>query len=195
MMKMFVRSLVLGASLLLAATAVSAGGIHYQVDTSTRFMADEAANLSGFRMTWTYEPEVSAVIIDGRNMDSGELRQLGEDIMEDLYGLGYYIQFTVNDRPVPFNKVTHFGIKLVENQRIQMEMQVDLKKAIPVAGTVLRLKLVDPDGSAVLVYSGAEKVVLANDLVSKCAGATLENQMMQLNGHDMDVQTASVVCQ
>lgn len=194
MMKKTIRSLALGLCLCLSATAVSAGGVHYQVSTSTRFMADQAGNMQGFRMNWVYDPEVSAIIVDGRDLSNGGLRKMGEDIMADLYSLGYYIQFTANDQPVPIKKVEQFTIELVEEGSILLGMQVNLKQPVPVAGKIFRLKLVDPDGSARLVYSGVDRIVLDNNLVKKCAAPTLESAKLDLSGHEVDVQTASVAC-
>lgn len=193
-MNRLIRPLVSGLMVLLAATSVSAGGIHYQVSTSTRFVADGAANLTGLRMNWVYDPEVSSVIIGGRDMSGGALRQLGEDIMADLYSLGYYVQFTANGQPLPIHKVENFSIKLAENSSIQLGMQVDLKQALPVAGKAFRLKLADPDGSAVLAYSGVDRVVLDNGVVGKCTPPTLTAELLEINGHEMDVQTVTVAC-
>lgn len=194
MMKMSIRLLALGLTLLLSATAASAGGMHYQVSTSTRFMADEAANLEGFRMNWVYDPEVSSVIIDGRDLGNGGLRRMGEDIMADLYSLGYYIQFTANNQPVPIKKVEQFTIELVEEGRILLGMQVDLKQPVPLAGKVFRLKLADPDGSALVAYSGVDRIVLDHVMAAKCAAPVLDSTTVNMNGHEMVVQNASVTC-
>lgn len=195
MMKIFIRRLALSVSLCLAATSALASGVHYQVSTSARFVADEAANLTGLQMNWVYDPEVSAIIIDGRDLDNGGLRQMGEDIMEDLYALGYYIQFTANDQPMPINKVEQFSIKLTEDSSIQLGLQIDLARPLSVNGKVFRLKLIDPDGSASLLYTGADRIVLDNALVNKCAAPVLDSTKVNLNSHEMDVQIVSVACQ
>lgn len=194
MMKISIRPLVFGLSVFLAATNAFASGIHYQVSTSTRFMADEAGNLEGFRMNWVYDPEVSSVIIDGRDLGGGALRQMGADIMEDLYALGYYVQFTANDQPVPITKVEQFTIELTEDSSIQLGLQVDLQQPVPVAGKIFRLKLSDADGSALLAYSGADRIVLDNSLAGKCTTPVLDSAVVDLNGHDMEVQNVSVTC-
>jgi ABC-type uncharacterized transport system substrate-binding protein len=180
--------------MLLPATLLQASGIHYQISTSTRFYADEAGNLAGLRMNWVYDPEVSAIIVDGREPDAAGLRQLGEDIMADLYTLGYYIQLTVNGQPLAVNKVSQFTIKLVEEGSIQLGMQVELKQAMAVAGKTFRLALADPDGSALLAYSGADRIVLDNALAGKCAVPELVSNKVVLNEHEMDVQTTTVRC-
>lgn len=194
-MKIFIRSLVLGVSLCIAVTSAWASGIHYQVSTSTRFLADEAANLTGLQMNWVYDPEVSAIIVEGRELGNGGLRQLGEDMMADLYTLGYYVQLTANGQPVPIRKVEQFTIKLTEDSSIQLGLQVDLQQRVPTADKVFRLKLVDADGSASLLYAGVDRVVLDNALVAKCAVPVLDSAKMNLNSHEMDVQTVSVSCQ
>lgn len=194
MKKLLIHALIMVATIL-PLTLVQAAGIHYQISTSTRFYADDAGNLAGLRMNWVYDPEVSSIILDGRNLDAAGLRQLGEDILADLYALGYYIQFTADSQPVPVNQVTQFTIKLVEDSSIQLGLQVELKQALPVAGKTLRLALADPDGSAALLYAADDRIVLDNALAGKCARPALESRQIVLNEHEMEVQTTTVRCQ
>ncbi|PID99830.1 MAG: hypothetical protein CSA79_06310 [Thiothrix nivea] len=197
MIMMKIKNLVLQAGLLtalLATATVQASGVHYQISTSTRFYADNAGHLAGLRMNWVYDPEVSALITDGRPLDEAGLRHLGEDIIADLYTMGYYLQFTANGQPVPVKKVTQFTLKRVEGHRIQLGMQVELKQPMVVNGKTFTLTLVDPDSSASLRYSSADRIVLDKALAAQCAAPQLSNRQAVVNEHEIMLQTAIVRC-
>lgn len=186
---------VLSLALLSPVVVTQASGVHYQVSTSTRFYADDTGNLAGLQMNWVYDPEVSALIMEGREMNAAGLHRLGEDIMADLYAMGYYLQFSANGQPLPVNQVTQFTIKLVEDSSIQLGMQVALKQPLLIAGQTFSLTLADPDGSALLTYSGADRIVLDNALAGKCAAPQLTSKQAVLNEHEMTLQTVTVRCQ
>ncbi|MGB0846685.1 MAG: DUF1007 family protein [Thiolinea sp.] len=172
-----------------------AGGVHYKVNTSTSFYSDNAANLAGVRMNWVYDPEVSAYIIEGRDTSEDGLQQLAEDMIADLHELGYFTQFMLDGAPLPVEKVTEFSIKLTSENRLQLGLQLPLQQAIDVSDKTIALTLADPDGTADMVYSGAERITLGEALAEKCSQPELQSELVDAGGHQLTIQTASIACQ
>ncbi|MEZ5536146.1 MAG: DUF1007 family protein [Thiolinea sp.] len=194
-MKKLLACLFVTFSTLLPVSLLQAGGIHYQISTSTRFFANEAGQLEGFLMNWVYDPEISSVILEGLEMDAASLQQLGKDMMADLFELGYFVQFSANSRPITVNEVSEFNIQLVDNNSIQLGMQVDLRESVPLAGNSFQLTLADFDGSALLAYAGVDRIALSPEMTGKCSAPQLTSRKTDLNGHNMDVQTVTIRCQ
>ena len=100
MTKFYRLSCWLALAGLLVMGNVSAGGLHYKINTSTSFYADKDGNLAGLRMNWVYDPEVSAYILDGRDNSTEGLKQAAADILADLHDLDYFAELSMDGKPV-----------------------------------------------------------------------------------------------
>lgn len=183
------------AACLLIPSLAHSGGFHYKVSTSSLFYADTAGNLAGVRMNWVYDPEISATILDGWDTSEAGMKKLGENMLADLYEAGYFTQFMMNDYPLPIDKIDQYSIKLTESGSIQLGLQLALQQAVDVAGKEITLTLSDPDGTADMVYTGADRVALDEFLAAKCIKPELVSMPVDVNDHQLTIQTVVMRCQ
>lgn len=173
---------------------VLAGGLHYKINTSTNFYADQAGNLAGVRVNWVYDPEISAFILEGREISDAGLKQLADDILGDLYDLDYFAELSVNGEPVKFNKASQPSIKLTDAKGIQLGFQLPLPEALPVSGKTFGLTFSDPDATADMNYSGVERIVLAEALADRCGKPDLVSQAVDTGEHELTIHSVVVPC-
>lgn len=172
----------------------SAGGLHYKINTSTNFYADQAGNLAGIRVNWVYDPEISAFILEGRDTSEAGLQQVAEDILADLYDLDYFAEFSVNGELVQLKKASQYSIKLTDVKGLQLGFQLPLPEAVAVGGKMFGLTFSDPDATADMNYSGVERVVLAEALADKCGKPDLVAQSVDTGEHELTIHSVIVPC-
>lgn len=194
-MNQLLRPLILFTLSAFCVTPVQAGGLHYQVSTSSVFYTDNSGQLAGVRMNWVYDPEVSAIILDGQDRSEAGIHEVGEYMMSDLHELGYFARFTMNGHPLPIAQVTDYNIKITDDNSIQLGLQVPLQQSVEVAGKSISLTLADPDGSGSLVYANADRIALEGVLADRCSLPDLRAEAIDMGGHELTLQTVSFNCQ
>ncbi len=194
MTKFYRLSFWLAVAGLLFSGSVSAGGLHYKVNTSTSFYADQEGKLAGLRLNWVYDPEVSAFILDGRDTADAELKQVAEDILADLHELDYFAEFSMNGEPVALGKANQYSINLTAGKSLQLGFQLPLLEAVEVSGKTFGLTLSDPDATADMNYSGVERVVLAETLAEKCNKPDLVAQAVVTGEHELTIHSVIIPC-
>lgn len=179
---------------------VYADGYHYQIQTATQFLANPAGELKAISMAWTYVPNESQLLLVGKDLspDNKEatLKQLGKAMLEDLFEFGYYSQLSLDGQPSLLNKVQDFTVSVNNDQSLTLDFKLPLKTALNIRGKTIRLRLVDPDGVATLVYTSPQKISLDESLAKVCSPLSLTEEIMTLpNDHKPTVPTLETSCQ
>lgn len=180
--------------------SIYADGYHYQIQTMTQFLANSEGELNAVSMVWTYAPNETKLLLAAKDLDPNNeeatLKQLGKAMLEDLFEFGYYSQLSLNDQPVLLNKVQDYTVNVNNDQSLTLNFKLPLKTATKIRGKTLRLRLVDPDGVAVLVYTSPQKISFNASLAKVCSPIRLTEAIMTLpNDHKPTVPTITTSCQ
>jgi ABC-type uncharacterized transport system substrate-binding protein len=194
-MKLSMSSLALSAC-----TTLYADGFHYEMQTETKLLADDAAKLTALDMRWAYTPETAKLLLIDRDVSAEKkdatLKKLGKDILDDLYELGYFTELAIDGQPVMLNKVQDYSLSLASDQSLTLDFKLPLKTPSKVAKQKMTIRLLDPEGVGSLVYSNSEKISFAEPLAKLCKVDTISKETIKLpNGHEPLVPTAHISCQ
>jgi tRNA threonylcarbamoyladenosine biosynthesis protein TsaE len=154
----------IGATLLLLGSApVFAHGFHYHLSTTTTLEADAQGNLASLSMDWHYDDAASEFLLEGEDLSPDHqaqtLQTLNDNIMRDLYKLGYYTYLKVGGEPIPLSKAGAASLQL-QGKDLDLRFTLPLAKPVAVKGKTLELELADPDGAGILSYTDASKFKL-----------------------------------
>lgn len=191
--------IVISTLFLSLTSRLQADGYHYQIQTTTRFLANHIGVLSAVSVTWTYPPKESTLLLAGKDLTPANkeaaLKQLGKAMLDDLFEFGYYSQLSIDGQPTLLNKVQDYAVSLASDQRLSLNFKLPLKTVIPVSGKRIALRLVDPDGVASLAYSSPQHITLDGSLAKTCSKPSITEEIMTLpNDHKPTVQSVQISC-
>ncbi len=191
-------SLFLG--LCVSSSVAMADGFHYKIDTSARLKANAAGELVAVGLNWVYDADVSSALLEDDDLSAehraATLQARAGDIINDLRGLGYFTQLSVDGQALAVGDVTEYGMDLSADERIKLSFLLPLQQPLDVKGKQLSLAVADPDGVASMLYSDPNQLSLDPELAAHCQQPALKQQNVTLeNGHTPIVQTATISCQ
>lgn len=190
--RFLLASLCAGLFLSLLNTSAWAGGFHYTIGVSSRFLADEQGNLTAVQMSWLHDDVVSGLLLDGQGTDDAALQTLGDSIIKDLAGLDYFTLLRLNGQPVKTSMATQHQLKLMDGNKLWLSFTLPLAQAQDVTGKVLQMTLQDKNGSADLSHTDVASVELSEPLSAACR---TELKPLEAEYHGAASQLVQVVCQ
>ncbi|HPQ94445.1 MAG: DUF1007 family protein [Thiothrix sp.] len=188
--------LALGCSMLAPA---GADGLHFKMAITTRMVADGAGRLQALEMRWRYDAAFTNLLLGEQDLSTPEKRdaimaRLGQDVMADLFDLGYYTLLRANGEPQVFLTPQVYQASLTPDQLVQLDFTLPLRQARELRNTTLQLEVVDPDAGIVLSYSDPARIVLDPVLAARCSRPAITTRQEVLNEHQVEIQTVIVAC-
>ena len=145
-------------------------------------------------MHWLYDPQVSAIMLEDENMSDAQraatLRAVSERMMSDLYKYSYFTRLFVGEQALQVVAVTEYHLELTPDKRLQLDFPLSLAKPQPLAGKQLDINLVDPAGTAILLYRAVEDISIG-PTKSACA---VEIEAHPNFAHGEPAQTVHLQC-
>lgn len=187
------------ATLLGLANPLSADGFHYQLQAASQFVGNAAGELTSIKMDWTYDPELTAILLEDEDLSEANkaatLKQRASDILGDLEKLGYFSALSVNGQAIATHTVQDHNMVLTADQSMVLSFQLPLKTATAVAGKKISLRLADPDGVGSLFYKSPQDVSLDANLAKICSQPSLNTETVDMpNDHKAEIPTAQTEC-
>lgn len=167
---MKLRLLIL--SLFLMSELASAHGFHYQLKASTTLQTDAQNQLNEVVIAWQYDKEVTQMLLEGEDLSPAArektLATIRDNIMRDLYHLGYYTYLTLDKQPIAIKPATKANLT-VDNGLLHLSFTLPLQTPINLMGKTASIELADPDETGILSFANAQQIQLASTLQSHCA--------------------------
>jgi len=176
-----------------------AGGMHFKVDASTRLLADGEGRLKALEMRWNYDQAMTDLLLNEEDLSTPEKRDavmavLGDDIMADLFDLGYFTTLQANEVTQVFMTAQDYKAILNADNRIQLDFTLPLQQPRDIKDTTLDLMLADPSAGIALPYSGPEAITLDPALATRCGKPEIASSVETLNEHEVELQVVSLAC-
>ena len=124
------------------------------------------------------------------------LKRRAADILDGLKGMDYFTSLYLDDKQVHVAEVKEYTLNLAEENRLQLELTLPLKKAIDISGKKLLMKISDETGVGLATVSSADRVTLPMQLAKACKGPSLlKEDLGEIDGHRVLAETITVDCQ
>ena len=140
---------------------------HYDLDTTTVLQLNENDQLHALKVSWIYNDEVSAMMLEGNE----DLAPLGKALMSDLAKLNYFIYVQLNGKTLATHKVSEYHLERIKQDghtRLKLNLTLPLKQTISLKGAnVIGLNYADSSGSATLYHHDAKHILIAKNANSQ----------------------------
>lgn len=190
-------SAVLGGALF--APVAHAAGFHYQLNLTATLQSDAAGKLSALQMTWIYDKELSAILMDGEDLSDANreatLQRRAKDILEGLTGVGYFTTVLVDDQAVAHTEVTDYNIAITNDDRLQVNMALPFETAQALKGHVLKVVVSDATAVGLATFITRDNLILGDVFSEQCEAPELDQrQVAEMDGHVQMADTMTVDC-
>lgn len=195
------KLMLLASALLLSATNSFAAGsaFHYKLDLTARLVTTENAELTAVQMSWLYDPELSATLIDGEDLSEAKreetLKKRAADILDGLKGVNYFTTIKVDGNELELKEVTQYNLNLVEQSRLQMNLTLPLAKSAALKGHKLELIVSDSSAVGLATFVDPSHMNLDEPLKSTCQAPQMtQSEMGVIDEHIVMSETMTVDC-
>ena len=170
-------SLVLFAGL--SGQEVLAHGFHYNLDVSSQLQEDSTGKLTGVRINWFYDTEVSKSLLEGEDMSADKqaqtLQEIAQRAIADLGTLHYFTNLSLGGQTLATLPVTDYHLDLLPDGHLNLNFVLPLKVPQDMTGKRLDISMSDSSGSAILIFENASRISMGEKLAAACA-VTLEEK-------------------
>jgi ABC-type uncharacterized transport system substrate-binding protein len=160
--------------------SVSAHGFHYDLDVASQLQEDSAGRLTGVRMNWFYDTEVTKSLLEGEDMSASKqaetLQTMAQRAIADLSKLHYFTDLTLSGQALANTPATDYHMDLLPDGHLNLNFLLPLKTPQDMAGKQLDIALSDSTGSAILMYQDANRIGLGEKLSAACKLVLEEKQ-------------------
>lgn len=176
------------------ATQPAFAHFHYEAELKTLLQNNKNGELSALKISWTYDPEVSEMMLS----DSDDLKSFSDHLIKDLAKLNYFTELKLNGKPLKTTAVKTYHLEKLgkgkkDPTRLKLTITLPLKSPISLKGkNALTLDHTDPSGSAILYYETPNSIHFDKQLEPNCI-ATIEE--IKDFKHGQSPQNVIVVCE
>lgn len=195
------KLVLLASALLLSATNSFAAGsaFHYKLDLTARLVTTENAELTAVQMSWLYDPELSATLMDGEDLSEAKreetLEKRATDILDGLKGVNYFTTLKVDGNELDLKEVTQYNLNLVEQSRLQMNLTLPLDKPAALKGHKLEVIVSDSSAVGLATFVNPSHLNLDEPLKSACQAPQMtQSEMGMIDEHVVMSETMTVDC-
>ena len=190
-------SAVLGSALL--SPLANAAGFHYQLDLTAKLNNDDAGKLNSLQMRWTYDKELSAVLMDGEDLSDANreatLKKRARDILDGLVGVGFFTTVYLDDQAIATTEVTDYTLSIMGEDRLQVDMALPLETPQVLKGRVLKVVVSDATAVGLATFITRDNLILGEVFSSQCKAPELDQkQVAEMDGHVQMADTMTVDC-
>jgi len=160
--------------ILLMLTSLSfAHSFHYEIQITTTPIVNKSGELTGLKMAWLYDPEVSKALLQ----DKKDTQKLGRKLIEDLDVLGYFTQIKLNGTLLGTSTVKSYNLTKTSDDSLLLRLTLPLQKALKLNGTMnFELIHADPSATAILYYDNAKHLILEHSLKKFCHAKVVDKK-------------------
>lgn len=189
------RALLLGVSGLLWSALALAGGYHYQVDVSTTFKQDAAGRLNALQMEWVYGQAMTELLVRQEDLvvekRAAALKTAAGLMMKDLQAHSYFTRLNLGGELQQVVTSTNYALELTPQQRLRLRFLLPLVRPIDMRQQQLALEMLDPKGTAILLYTDDSYVNADAGLLEQCDFRVDQKAEFE---HGEAAQTVQVQC-
>ena len=202
MLKNFFTTLMSTTALcfLLALSMTSqAAGFHYQLNLTARLATAPGGELTGVEMSWLYDPELSATLMDGEDLSEGNieatLQKRAADILDGLQGMNYFTSILMDKQTLPTLKVEKYNLQLTDQGQLQLNLTLPFAEAKALQGHQLEIVVSDPTAVGLATFLSADKLLLNESQAANCQAPTLRQEQLGTAGdHILLSETMTLDC-
>ena len=163
---------------------------HYELPITSTLQANSAHQLKSIKMSWTYDDEVSGMMLQ----DQKDIKKLGKKLITDLEKLGYFTFLKLNGKSIKTDKVKLFKleeVKFKDYSKLKLTFTLPLKTPISLQGNnTLAIRHEDGTASAIIYYDKPSDLSIQSSLNGNCKTDIQEKKFEE----GESPQTVKVVC-
>lgn len=176
-----------------------AGGYHYQLELSAKLLNNTKKELTAIQMNWTYDKELSAVLMDGEDLSDAKreqtLKKRAADILNGLAEMKYFTRLQLDQVPLELSEVENYQLRLDEEFRLELNLIIPLDKSVRLNGRTLEIIVTDQTGVGLATFIDKSHLQLGEVFETACQSPFLyQNQSAEINGHAQTTETMTVDC-
>ncbi len=164
---------------------------HYELSVNSVFQANDSNQLESMKISWTYDNEVSGLMLK----DQSDVKKLGEKLIKDLENLAYFTSIKLNGKPIETKKVENYLLEEIKHKDysdLKFTFTLPLKKPIKLEGNnTLQINHEDATLSAIIYYENPEAFIFDKRLNTNCTLDIVEKKDFEEGESPQDTQ---VVC-
>ena len=178
----------------------SAAGFHYQLNLTARLVTTPTGELSGVEMSWIYDSELSATLMDGEDLSAANreatLKKRAADILDGLLEMKYFTTLYLDGKALPTVEVEKYNLQLTKESQLQLNLTLPLANAQQLNGHLLEVIVSDPTAVGLATFLTADRLILNESQKKICADPTLEQKQLGDvdGGHTLMSETMTVNC-
>ena len=185
--------------LFVTSATTSAAGFHYQLNLTARLVTTPAGELSGIEMSWLYDADLSATLMDGEDLSPEKrdetLKKRAADILDGLFEMKYFTTLYLNKQVLPTLKVEQYNLQLTKDALLQLNLTLPLAEAQSLKGNQLQIVVSDPTAVGLATFLTADRLLLNDTLATMCEKPMLQQNQLGLEGdHVLMSETMSINC-
>lgn len=185
--------------LFVTSATTSAAGFHYQLNLTARLVTTPAGELSGIEMSWLYDTDLSATLMDGEDLSPEKrdetLKKRAADILDGLLEMKYFTTLYLNKQVLPTLKVEQYNLQLTKDAQLQLNLTLPLAEAQSLKGNQLQIVVSDPTAVGLATFLTADRLLLNDTLATMCEKPMLQQNQLGLEGdHVLMSETMSINC-
>ena len=178
----------------------SAAGFHYQLNLTARLATTPTGELSGVEMSWIYDSELSATLMDGEDLSAANreatLKKRAADILDGLLEMKYFTTLYLDVKALPTVEVEKYNLQLTKESQLQLNLTLPLANAQQLNGHLLEVIVSDPTAVGLATFLTADRLILNESQKKICTDPTLEQKQLGDvdGGHTLMSETMTVNC-
>ena len=166
-------------SMMLLSTQVFAHSYHYEVQVSNALKFNDDKQLEALRLSFIYDGEVSAVMLQ----DEKDLDKLGKSLIKDLEKLAYFTQAKIDGKVLEFKEASDIKLESTKEQgedketydALKLNFTLALKKPAALnKDSNIGFFHEDPTEAAILYYDNAKSITVSDSLKDNCKASVKE---------------------
>ncbi|MEH6452680.1 MAG: DUF1007 family protein [Psychromonas sp.] len=149
---------------------------HSWVDMHTTVQG-ENQQITGLRMSWTFDAMTTAYMLDGEDMSEQNKQQtldaVTQEVMENLYHEHYFTYFYNDDEPIKYKRAID-ATTTQEKSRITLHFTLPLSKPLNIDSQDLRLLVFEPSYYIDMSWKQNSDIALSDQLSKICSFDLIE---------------------
>ena len=185
--------------IVLALQTAIAAGFHYQLDLTAKLVNNPENELTAIQMSWIYDKELSAILMDGEDLSEenleASLEKRTEEILSGLIDVKYFTTLVLDQKPLEFLAASHYKLRLTKESRLQMNLTLPIKNKEQIKGRTLEIVVTDDSAVGLATFVDTSHMLLDDYYTTSCKAPTLvQKKLAEIDGHAQVLETMTLDC-
>ena len=185
--------------IVLALQTAIAAGFHYQLDLTAKLVNNPENELTAIQMSWIYDKELSAILMDGEDLSEenleASLEKRTEEILSGLIDVKYFTTLVLDQKPLEFLAASHYKLRLTKESRLQMNLTLPIKNKEQIKGRTLEIVVTDDSAVGLATFVDTSHMLLDDYYTTSCkAPALVQKKLAEIDGHAQVLETMTLDC-